>query len=50
MEGTHNEETEAIQESDEEFEAHQGRGETCAENESGYQICTRRHSVRHPGH
>jgi hypothetical protein len=50
MEGTQYEETEAIQEGDEEFEADQGRGETREENESGYQICTSRHSVSHPGH
>jgi hypothetical protein len=36
MEGTHNEETEAIKEGDEEFEADQGHGETREENESNY--------------
>jgi len=32
MKGTHNEEVEAIQKSDEEFEADQGRGEICKGN------------------
>ena len=50
MEGTHNEETEAIQEGNEEFKADQGYGETREENESGYQIYTRCHLVSHPGH
>jgi hypothetical protein len=50
MEGTHNEETEAIQEGDEEFEADQGHGETRDENESGYQICTNCHTISYPGH
>src|ERR1700676_3050729 len=48
MEGTHNEETEAIQESDEEFAADQSRGETRTENESAYQSCTSRKFVRYP--
>jgi hypothetical protein len=48
MEGTHNEETEGIQEGDEEFEADQGHRETCEGNESGYPICTSRKFVSYP--
>ena len=48
MEGTHNEETEAIQEGDEEFETDQSHGETCEGNESGYQICTSRKFIGYP--
>jgi hypothetical protein len=36
MEGTHNEETEAIQKGNEELDADQGCGEICEGNESGY--------------
>jgi hypothetical protein len=50
MEGTQYEETEAIQECDEEFEAGQGHGEFGAGNESGYQIRTSRYSVSCPSH
>ena len=46
LEGTLNEETEAILEGDEEFEADQGCDETCEENESG----TSRDSSSYPGH
>jgi len=45
MEGTHNEETEAIQEGDEEFEEDNGHGETREGNESVYPICTARKVV-----
>jgi hypothetical protein len=36
MEGTHNEETEAIEEGDKEFKTGQGFGESSGENESSY--------------
>jgi hypothetical protein len=40
VEGTHNEEPEAIQKGDEEFKADQGYRKACEGNENGYQICT----------
>jgi len=48
MEGTQYEESEAIQKGNEELEADQGYGETCGENESGYQICASRQFASYP--